>query len=256
MDSSKPLLTTPVAVLIGSVVIALAIFISGGKVQLKNVAGVKTTPTPNQLSGEEIAVNNLKAQAKFLGLDQKKFEGCLDSGEKASLVQNDLNDGAAAGVGGTPAFFINGHRSGGALSYPLFKELVEFVTKNNNLDNPPASLKSFFDGDENNGELSKEVVEVGEGDIPFLGDKNAPVTIVEFSDYQCPYCSRFYQQTLTQFKKEYVDSGKAKLYFRDFPLSFHEGAQKAAEAVRCAGDQGKYWELHNLIFENQEQIFQ
>jgi len=96
-----------------------------------------------------------------------------------------------------------------------------------------------------------ERVEVDIGNAPVLGDKNAPVTIVEFSDYQCPYCERHFTQTYPQLKANYVDTGKAKIVFMDFPLSFHPEAQKAAEAARCAGEQGKYWEMHDKLFENQ-----
>jgi protein-disulfide isomerase len=81
-----------------------------------------------------------------------------------------------------------------------------------------------------------------------LGQEDAPVTIVEFSDYQCPYCQRFWAQTLPQIKSEYIDTGKVKFIYRDFPLGFHPNAQKAAEAAECAGDQEKYWDMHNKIF--------
>ena len=81
------------------------------------------------------------------------------------------------------------------------------------------------------------------------GDKNAPVTIVEFSDYECPFCEKFYTQTLPQIEENYIKTGKVKLIYRDFPLGFHAQAQKAAEAAECAGEQGKYYEMHNLLFE-------
>ncbi|PIN75419.1 disulfide bond formation protein DsbA [Candidatus Woesearchaeota archaeon CG10_big_fil_rev_8_21_14_0_10_36_11] len=87
-------------------------------------------------------------------------------------------------------------------------------------------------------------------DDAVLGSSNAPITIVEFSDYECPFCARFYAQTLQQIETQYVDTGKVKLIFRDFPLSFHQQAQKAAEAAECAGEQGKYYEMHNALFEN------
>lgn len=80
------------------------------------------------------------------------------------------------------------------------------------------------------------------------GDKDAPVTIVEFSDYECPFCARFYSQTYQQINDEYIKTGKVKLVFRDFPLNFHPQAQKAAEAAECAGDQGKYYEMHDMLF--------
>lgn len=82
------------------------------------------------------------------------------------------------------------------------------------------------------------------------GDADAPVTIVEFSDYECPFCARFYSQTYGQIVSEYIDTGKVKLIFRDFPLSFHQQAQKAAEAAECAGEQGKYYEMHDMLFED------
>lgn len=83
------------------------------------------------------------------------------------------------------------------------------------------------------------------------GDPNAPVTIVEFSDFQCPFCSRWYEQTLPSLLENYIDEGKVKLVYRDFPLSFHPEAGPAAEAAECAGEQGKFWAFHDLIFENQ-----
>ncbi|RMF54619.1 DsbA family protein [Candidatus Woesearchaeota archaeon] len=86
-------------------------------------------------------------------------------------------------------------------------------------------------------------------DDPVKGDKNAPVTIVEWSDFQCPFCGRFYSQTLGKIYKEYIQTGKVKLVYRDFPLSFHQNAQKAAEAAECADEQGKFWEMHDMLFE-------
>ncbi len=85
-------------------------------------------------------------------------------------------------------------------------------------------------------------------DDPVLGDDDAPVTIVEFSDYECPFCARFYQQTLQQIKSEYITTGKVKLVYRDFPLSFHPQAIPAAIAANCAGEQGKYYQYHDKIF--------
>jgi len=92
-------------------------------------------------------------------------------------------------------------------------------------------------------------------DDPFLGDKKAPVTIVEFSDFQCPYCARFRQQTFDQIKQEYIDTGKVRFVYRDFPLSsIHPMAQKAAEAAECADEQDKFWEYHDGIFANQASL--
>lgn len=81
------------------------------------------------------------------------------------------------------------------------------------------------------------------------GDKNASVTIIEFSDFECPFCVKFYSQTLPQIEEEYIKTGKVKFVYRDFPLSSHANAQKAAEAAECADEQGKFWEMHDLLFE-------
>jgi len=81
------------------------------------------------------------------------------------------------------------------------------------------------------------------------GNPNAPVTIIEFSDFECSYCARFYSMTYKQLVEKYVDTGKVKVIYRDYPLSFHPNAQNAAEAAECAGEQGKYYEMHDKLFE-------
>jgi len=85
---------------------------------------------------------------------------------------------------------------------------------------------------------------------PYLGKKNAPLTLVEFTDYQCPYCKRFYDNTFAQLKKTYIDTGKVRFVSRNLPLPFHPFAEGAALAAACAGDQGKrkYWKMRNTLF--------
>jgi protein-disulfide isomerase len=96
----------------------------------------------------------------------------------------------------------------------------------------------------------RHVVEVGATD-PANGDASAPVTIVEFSDYQCPFCARV-TPTMAKIMETY--RGKVRRIFKDFPLANHPQAPKAAEAARCAGDQGKYWEFHARLFDNQSAL--
>jgi len=97
-----------------------------------------------------------------------------------------------------------------------------------------------------------EVKEIMEDD-PVLGEKDAPITLIEFSDFQCPFCQRFVTQTLGQIKTNYIDTGKVKMVYRDFPLeSIHPQARPAAEAGECADEQGKFWEYHDKLFENQQ----
>lgn len=95
------------------------------------------------------------------------------------------------------------------------------------------------------------VAEVSADDDAFLGKESAPVIVIEFSDFQCPFCRRFWSDTLPQLKSTYIDTGKVKFVYRDFPLQFHQGAEPAAEGAECAEDQGKFWEMHDAIFEGQ-----
>ena len=84
-----------------------------------------------------------------------------------------------------------------------------------------------------------------------LGSKDAPLTIVEFTDYQCPFCQRFHTTVFGDLKKNYIDTGKVRFYSRDMPLdSLHPDAIRAAQAARCAGDQGQFWTLRDIMGAN------
>lgn len=99
-------------------------------------------------------------------------------------------------------------------------------------------------------ELWKEVVS---SFAAAKGAENAPVTMVEFTDYQCPFCARHFENSQPQIDKEYIDNGKLRYLIRDLPLPIHPNAPAAAMAARCAGDQGKYWEMHDKLFEKQSE---
>ena len=86
---------------------------------------------------------------------------------------------------------------------------------------------------------------------PFLGDPNAPLTIVEFSDFECSYCRRFHKQVMPQLKRDYIDTGLVRFVHKDLPLPFHPYALPAAAAARCAGEQNRYWELYSSLFDQQ-----
>ncbi len=101
---------------------------------------------------------------------------------------------------------------------------------------------------------SPQNVKVSIDDDPIKGDTKAPVTIVEFSDFQCPFCKRFYDQVLPSLDKEYISTGKVRLVFRDYPLEFHKNALPAAIAANCAQEQGKYWQVHNFLFEHPDKL--
>ena len=81
-----------------------------------------------------------------------------------------------------------------------------------------------------------------------LGDKDAPLTMVEFSDYQCPYCRGFETTTYNELKSKYIDTGWVRFVSRNLPLAAHPDAMRAAEAAMCAGDQGQYWTIRPVLF--------
>lgn len=195
-----------------------------------------------------ISVANLKKYAKELGLNTGKFNKCLDSGEKKTLVENDTKYGASLGVQGTPGFFINGQFLAGAFPFQFFKEII-----NKQLDGTASSdctsysteLQAYC-SDPNNLNFNPEAKTVDTAKGTPTGAKNGKVTIVEFSDFECPYCIRAFptvEQVLSEYKND------VKLYFKQYPLvQIHPNAEKAAEASLCALDQGKFWEWHNKIF--------
>lgn len=102
--------------------------------------------------------------------------------------------------------------------------------------------------------IGDSVVDVDVDDDMGLGNPDAPVQILEFSDFQCPYCRKFYNDTFAQLKENYIDKGLVYFVYRDFPLEIHPDAQSAAEAAECAADQNKGWEMHDLIFEGQDAL--
>ena len=97
-------------------------------------------------------------------------------------------------------------------------------------------------------------VKISADDDPIIGNPDAPIMIIEFSDFQCPFCARFHIQTLPLILEQYIDQGKVKLVFRDFPIqSIHPNALSASVAAECANEQGKFREMHDMLFDNQNQ---
>lgn len=93
------------------------------------------------------------------------------------------------------------------------------------------------------------------GTSPYKGDADAPVTLVEYSDYQCPFCARNYRQVLPPLEKEYIETGKLKFVMRENPLpNLHRDAMSASIAALCAKDQDRYWDMHDVMFENPKQL--
>ncbi len=111
----------------------------------------------------------------------------------------------------------------------------------------PASTAPSAAAAQNN--TPQMVTVASRNDEPTLGNKDAKVTIVEFADFQCPFCKQFFQNTFSQIKQQYVDTGKVKYVFRHFPLTqIHVNAQISGIAAECANQQGKFWDFHNVLY--------
>ncbi|KKQ27732.1 MAG: Periplasmic thiol:disulfide interchange protein DsbA [Candidatus Magasanikbacteria bacterium GW2011_GWC2_37_14] len=169
----------------------------------------------------------------------KVFSQCLDGGEMAAKVSADEQLGASLGVQGTPATFVNGYLIGGALPYEAVKLVVDATLAGKDPNNEAGWDKTNY------GVLEK--VAIPElPDAVWLGNKDAKVTVVEFSDFECPYCNRF-APTIDKIVKDY--SSQIRFTYRNFPLtSIHPSAQKAAEAFECAKAQNKGFEMYSKLF--------
>lgn len=94
------------------------------------------------------------------------------------------------------------------------------------------------------------VAEISSVNRPVMGEKDAPITIVGISDFQCPFCKRFSDSTMKSLRKDFIKTGKVRFVMKDLPLPMHTMAEQAAQAAHCAGDQGKYWHMHDKLYEN------
>lgn len=194
-----------------------------------------TAPAPQAVGAEAISVDSLKTMAKDLGVDSGKFNSCLDSGKMAESVASDLKEGQEFGVSGTPSFLINGILVVGAQPQSEFELVIDAELKNGGGDKVTLS----------SGPAPERLSNVPYGKGYVKGDKNAKIKIMEYTDFECPFCNRSFptiEALLTKYGKD------ISLEYRSFPLSFHASAQKAAEAALCAGEQGKFWEMHDKMF--------
>lgn len=191
--------------------------------------------------------------AKNLKLDTDKFSACLKEGKYTQRVTAQLKEAESMGIAATPTFFINGKRIGGAYPYEIFKEVIDKElagTGSENYMDYSEVLQQAYE-DPNGRGFEPIPIEVKIGDEPNKGDKNPSVTIVEYSDFQCPFCQRAVP-TMDQILLEYQE--KVQLVYKHYPiLSSHPNAQLASEASECAREQNKFWEYHDTLFTNQSQ---
>ena len=217
-------------------------------------------------SQSDLSPDALKRYASELGLDQGKIDAFIESGKGKKMIQEDQALAQKVGATGTPAFFINGVKLSGAQPFASFQKVIdEQLTKAKGLVGKGVSKNNVYAEVIKNGRDSapppsqerpkqppstRQKVDLVEN-TPAKGSKQALVTIVAWSDFQCPFCSRVVP-TLEQINKEYGD--KVQVQFRHQPLSFHNRAMPAAKASMAAHKQGKFWEMHDKLFENQKAL--
>ena len=166
-----------------------------------------------------------------------------------SSVDHQINKSSSKGITigimiaiGITAFFVGMYVTNS--NYISQEELDEAISK--------LELKILQDRlDKNQPSIP---IKISSDDDPVIGSQDATITIIEFSDFQCPFCARFHIQTLPIIMDEYINEGKVKLVFRDFPIqSIHPNAVLASVAAECANEQEKFKEMHDILFERQKE---
>ena len=209
--------------------------------------------------------------AKQAGLDVERWKKDKDSPEVSEMIAKDNSYAQLVGADGTPTFFINGKMISGAMPFETFKAVIdEQIGKADELLQKGVKHERLYQAlvDENvkaaggspqlpgaqAAPAAEPKFDVQVGNAPAKGPKSAPVTIVEWSDFQCPFCARA-QPALKQIMDQYA--GKVRLVWKNQPLSFHPNAMPAAEAAMAAYQQGgseKFWQMHDRFFEKQNEL--
>lgn len=193
------------------------------------------------------ALAQVKKGARDAGADGDTFDKCFDAQTPIQRIVEDFREGQSYEINGTPAFVINGHLIPGAMPIEQFRKLIDALITEAETGSLPEGVITVTPSPtpDTNFNVSQR---------PILGKADAPVTIVEFTDFQCPFCEQYFTQTHPQLLKEFVDTGKVKYIIKNFPLTtIHPQALPAAEAAECAGDQDKYWEMHDKLFGSQSE---
>ncbi len=199
--------------------------------------------------------DNLIKYAKELKLNEKKFIADMDSAEAAGQVLLDKQSAEELQVKGTPHFFFNGISVSGAQPLEKFQRTldVELKAAEPYTKKKLSGQKLYEKIVSDNPEPDIPEIVIDTTGAPVLGPDDAPITIVEFSDFECPFCNRA-NNTIHELMALPEYQGKIKLVFMHNPLEFHQHATSAAKAAIFAHENGKFWEMHDLLFENHSEL--
>ncbi len=200
-------------------------------------------------SGQENLTELFKGYAAELGLDTDAFVACLESGETADQVQAELEQGEALGVGGVPAFFINDWFVSGAQPFEVFQETIEAALRGEHPAPTPTPLPPGATPFDPNPEQPGYTY----GGDAFCGSEEATIGLIEFVDFQSTENLQHFLEGWPDLEEEYVGSGKVRLIVKHFPALDHIQGFTAAEAAECAGQQGAFCSMYDLLFQKQEE---
>ncbi|MCE7937499.1 hypothetical protein DCC79_00890 [bacterium] len=209
--------------------------------------------TQDEWSGNDAAGEMFKSLAAGLdvepAIDAAAFAACLDEGQQTEAVEADLAEATRLGLGATPSFQVQGAILQGALPFEEFKTSLDIVVAGGTL--PTATVEPTPEMVE----ITAPTYDIDAAGAPSQGEPDAPVTVIEFSDYQCPFCAKFTSEVYPDYVEEFVATGRVRHVWMDFPLtSIHPNAPAAAAAAHCARDQGgdnAYWAMHDALFAGQ-----
>jgi len=233
----------------------------------------KFWPMHDKMFANQAALDpaTLSGYAKELGLDAKRFDQAVQSKKGAPRISEDMQLGSSVGANGTPTMFFNGRQVVGALPFERMKQVAdeelqkadallkggrpapgfyEKACEANVAAAPAAPVPAALQAPAPAAPLAPGALKI-RADDPVRGNPKAPVTIVLFSDFQCPFCARV-TPTLSEVEKTYGD--KVRVVWKHEPLPFHPNALPAAEAAEAAREQGKFWQMHDKLFASQQQL--
>jgi len=184
--------------------------------------------------------------AESLGLDMAAFDKDSADPATARLLEQEIMEGQKAGVQGTPTFFVDGVQVP-SWDFGTMKKMIDASKEGKDVGAVAGEIRTAMNRP--TGPDPSQVYQIDVSGSPSKGPAGAPVTIVEFSDYQCPYCAG-----AESLWKQVMDAypNKIKFVYKQFPLSFHKNARSASEAAIYAKQHGKYWEMHDLLFQNNQ----
>jgi protein-disulfide isomerase len=213
---------------------------------------------------QQLQPSDIEGYAKDIGLNVAKWKAAQSKPELAKRIEADQAQGASLGVTGTPAFFVNGRFLSGAKPIESFKAIIDDeLAKTSKLVASGVKPDAVYAKIMETASTAPPAAAAAQArptvtqkvtvppDSPFVGPRNAKVTIVEWSDFQCPFCSRALN-TVKELEQKYPND--VKIVFRNLPLPMHNNAQLAAEAAMAANEQGKFWPMHDKLFSNQQAL--